>query len=69
MFAKIEVNGDEACELYRWLTGSMPDEEGKHEIPWNFTKFLIDGDGEVVARFSPMVTPEEIAERLAELRS
>ena len=65
MFSKIEVNGDGACELYRALTAAMADEEGKHEIAWNFTKFLVDGEGNVMARFSPMVTPEEIGEKLA----
>jgi glutathione peroxidase len=66
MFSKIEVNGDGACELYQLLTKSIADDEGKPEIAWNFTKFLVDGEGSVVARFSPMVTPEEIGEKLAE---
>ena len=66
MFSKIEVNGDGACELYKLLTESIADDEGKPEIAWNFTKFLVDGEGSVVARFSPMVTPEEIGEKLAE---
>jgi len=64
MFSKIEVNGDGACELYQWLTSEIPDEEGKHDIAWNFAKFLVDGEGKVVARFSPTVTPEEIGEKL-----
>jgi len=67
MFSKIEVNGDGACELYQMLTKTMPDEEGKHEITWNFTKFLVDGEGTVLARFSPMVTPEEIGEKIVAL--
>ena len=67
MFSKIEVNGPGACELYRYLTEAMPDEEGKTDIPWNFAKFLVDGEGRVVARFAPTVTPEEIATRLEEL--
>jgi glutathione peroxidase len=66
MFSKIDVNGDGACELYQLLTGSIADDEGKSDIGWNFTKFLVDRDGSVVARFSPMVTPEEIGEKLAE---
>ena len=68
MFSKIEVNGDGACELYQWLTESAADDEGKPEIAWNFTKFLVDGEGSVVARFSPIVTPEEIGEKLAGYR-
>ena len=67
LFSKIEVNGDGACELYRMLTVAIPDEEGNHPIAWNFTKFLVDGEGQVLARFSPIVTPEEIAGKLPEL--
>jgi glutathione peroxidase len=61
MFSKVNVNGRGACELYRYLKRARPDEEGNADIPWNFTKFLVDGDGDVVARFAPTVTPEEIA--------
>lgn len=64
MFAKIEVNGDGACELYKLLKAEQPGPEGKGDIAWNFTKFLVNGDGEVVARFEPRTTPEEIAEQL-----
>lgn len=66
MFSKVDVNGTGACELYRLLKHAMPDEEGNTEIPWNFTKFLVDGDGSVLARFAPTVTPEEIALHLDE---
>jgi glutathione peroxidase len=66
MFSKIEVNGDGACELYKMLTSAIPDDEGKADIGWNFAKFLVDGSGTPVARFSPMVTPQEIGEKLAE---
>ena len=59
MFAKIEVNGDGACELYQLLKREQPG-EGSGDIGWNFTKFLVNGAGEVVARFEPQVTPEEI---------
>lgn len=65
MFAKIEVNGDNACELYRFLKSEKPDEEGNADIPWNFTKFLIDRSGNVVERFGPRTTPEEIEEKLS----
>jgi glutathione peroxidase len=65
MFAKIEVNGDGACELYRWLEAGHPDAEGNEAIAWNFTKFLIDRSGRVVARWAPPVTPEEIGAALA----
>lgn len=66
MFSKIEVNGTGACALYRLLKAAMPDEEGNTEIPWNFTKFLVDGDGNVLARFAPTVTPDEISLHLEE---
>lgn len=64
MFAKIEVNGDGACELYKFLKAAKSNEDGSSDIPWNFTKFLVNGDGDVLARFGPKVTPEEIAEQL-----
>jgi glutathione peroxidase len=66
MFAKIEVNGGGACDLYRFLKSGNPDEDGNEDIAWNFTKFLVDGSGEVVARFAPQVTPEQIGETLAD---
>ena len=59
MFAKIEVNGDGACELYNWLKSGKPG-----DIGWNFTKFLVGKDGQVLERFEPQVTPEEIGEQL-----
>jgi glutathione peroxidase len=61
MFSKVEVNGDGACELYQWLR----DETGGADIQWNFEKFLVGRDGTVIERFNPMVTPEQIAEQLA----
>jgi len=67
MFAKIEVNGDAAAPLYQWLKSAQPDDEGNEKIAWNFTKFLVSADGQAVKRFNPQVTPEEIAESLADL--
>ena len=67
MFAKIEVNGDGATDLYDWLKSEQPGEGETSDITWNFEKFLVNSDGEVVARFAPMVTPEEVAEQLADL--
>jgi len=64
MFAKIKVNGDGACELYKLLKSAKAGEDGNPDIPWNFTKFLVDGAGKVVARFGPKTTPEEIATAL-----
>ena len=61
MFSKIEVNGDGACELYRLLKAAQPGEGDSPEITWNFEKFLVDREGNVVRRFPPMTTPEDIA--------
>jgi glutathione peroxidase len=65
MFAKIEVNGDGACDLYKFLKSAQPDEEGKEDIAWNFTKFLVDRSGKVVARYGPQTSPEDISESLS----
>lgn len=67
MFAKLEVNGDDAAPLYQWLKSEQPDDEGKEDIPWNFTKFLVASDGRVLKRFHPKTTPEEIEAALADL--
>ena len=67
MFAKIEVNGSGACELYQWLKAAKPDEDGGSDIPWNFTKFLINKSGQVVARFSPQTSPEELNDAIEAL--
>ena len=66
MFAKIEVNGDAAADVYKFLKAGNPDEEGNEDIAWNFTKFLVGRDGSVIARFGPATTPEEIGEGLSE---
>ena len=67
MFAKIEVNGDGAAALYKWLKTEQPGEGETSDLVWNFEKFLVNAEGEVVARFSPTVTPEEVAEQLPAL--
>jgi glutathione peroxidase len=61
MSEKVEVNGDDRHEIYRSLV-QTPNEQGADgDITWNFEKFLIDGDGGVVARFSPRVEPDDPA--------
>lgn len=67
MFSKIEVNGDGACELYKTLKSAQPNADGSDDITWNFTKFLVNKQGDVVKRFDPKTTPEEIAAQLDEL--
>ncbi len=64
MFSKIDVNGPHAAPLYQWLKAQKPKPDGTADISWNFTKFLVDGDGRVVARFEPTVTPEDIDAQL-----
>ena len=59
MFAKIEVNGDGAHPLFRWLRTEKPGVLGD-AIKWNFTKFLISRDGDVIDRFAPTTTPDKI---------
>lgn len=67
MFSKIEVNGEGACDLYGLLTSAQPDAEGNSDIGWNFTKFVVDGEGTPRKRFDPGVTPEEMRPYLEEL--
>ena len=60
MFAKVDVNGDAAAPLYRWLKKAKPGLLGSEAIKWNFTKFLVDREGNVVSRYAPNDTPESI---------
>jgi len=60
MFAKIEVNGDGAHPLYKYLKQHAKGILGSEAIKWNFTKFLVDGDGQVVKRYAPTDTPQKI---------
>jgi glutathione peroxidase len=68
LFSKIEGNGDGAAPLYRLLKDAEPGEGDTTDITWNFEKFLISPDGEVVARFAPPTTPEEVGEALSGYR-
>ncbi len=65
-FAKIKVNGEEADPLYKHLKKEKPGLLGG-TIKWNFTKFLVNRDGEVVKRFAPQDTPESLAEAVEAL--
>jgi glutathione peroxidase len=66
MFAKIDVNGPRAHPLYKYLKRAKPGLFGGR-IKWNFTKFLIDRAGRVVARFAPMTKPDKIETPIAKL--
>lgn len=65
-FAKIKVNGKETTPLYQWLKEQASGPLGKR-IEWNFAKFLIDRDGQVVQRFSSKTPPQAIEESLKEI--
>jgi glutathione peroxidase len=58
MYSKISVKGDDQAPLYQFLTDKQANPATGGEIQWNFTKFLVDKNGKVVARFEPKVTPE-----------
>ena len=59
MFVKIEVNGENAHPVYKYLKKELPGVLGGR-IKWNFTKFLIDRDGKPIKRFAPITKPEKI---------
>ncbi|MCH1928824.1 glutathione peroxidase [Shewanella sp. A25] len=67
MFAKIEVNGENAHPVYQFMKKAAPGVLGTQGIKWNFTKFLINRQGEVVERFAPTTKPEAISAKIAEL--
>ncbi len=58
MFAKVDVNGEDACDLYRHLTSLDTEPKGPGKISWNFEKFVVDRSGDVVARFEPRTKPD-----------
>ena len=61
MMAKIDVNGSSAHPLYQWLVKEAPGLLGLKAIKWNFTKFLIGKDGQVLKRYAPTDTPASLA--------
>jgi len=61
MMAKVEVNGAEATPLFQWLTAEAPGLLGSKAIKWNFTKFLVGKDGEVIRRYAPTDAPADMA--------
>lgn len=65
-FEKINVNGKNEHPLYTYLKASVPNEENK-KIKWNFTKFLVDRNGNVIKRFEPKDTPSDIEPFIKEL--
>jgi glutathione peroxidase len=68
VLAKVEVNGENACPLYKSLTSKESNPESPGPIGWNFEKFLFNRNGELVARFAPKTTPDssEVVEAIEE---
>jgi glutathione peroxidase len=60
MMEKVKVNGAEAHPLWKWLTAEAPGILGTKGIKWNFTKFLVGKDGQVIKRYAPNDAPESI---------
>ena len=60
MMSKVKVNGGDAHPLWKWLTKEAPGILGIKSVKWNFTKFLIGRDGQVLRRYAPTDTPESI---------
>ena len=67
MFAKIDVNGSGAHPVYKWLTSSAPGVLGTKAIKWNFTKFLVGRDGQVIKRYGSWTKPQSIAADIEKL--
>jgi glutathione peroxidase len=67
MFAKIDVNGHDADPLFKYLKKSQKGLLGSENIKWNFTKFLVNRDGKVIARFAPTVKPKDLAKDIEKL--
>lgn len=67
MFAKVDVNGDQAHPLFDYLKKALPGLLGTEPIKWNFTKFLIDKGGKPIERFAPATKPESIEKKVETL--
>lgn len=67
LFAKVEVNGKSAHPLFQLLKKEAPGVLGTKTIKWNFTKFLIDKNGQIVKRFSPRDEPEQLVDDIISL--
>ncbi len=61
MMGKVDVNGPAAHPLYKWLSSEAPGLLGSKSIKWNFTKFLIGKDGQVLKRYAPLDKPADLA--------
>lgn len=60
LMSKVDVNGDDAAPLFKWLCEEAPGLLGSKSIKWNFTKFLVGKDGQVIKRYAPQDTPQSL---------
>ena len=67
MFAKVDVNGSQAHPLFKQLKKEAPGVLGTEGIKWNFTKFLVNREGKIVARFDPTTPPEQLRPQVEQL--
>ncbi len=67
MFSKVDVNGDDATPLYKYLKSNSPGVLGTEAIKWNFTKFLIDKNGKIIQRYGSVTEPKDIEPKIVEL--
>ncbi|KWV96146.1 glutathione peroxidase [Erythrobacter sp. AP23] len=67
LMAKVNVNGEDASPLFDWMKAEKPGLMGSRAIKWNFTKFLIDREGNVVKRYGPADAPKTIAKDIEKL--
>ena len=67
MFSKVDVNGDSADPLFKFLTSNKKGLLGSSKVKWNFTKFLVNKNGKPVKRFAPTTTPEQISKDIEKL--
>ena len=67
MFEKVDVNGDAAHPLFKYLKAAAPGLLGTKDIKWNFTKFLVDRHGKVVDRYAPTTRPDALSGEIEKL--
>lgn len=67
MFGKVDVNGEEAHPLFTYLSNEAPGILGSKTIKWNFTKFLVDKNGQVVDRYAPNTSPSKLVKDIENL--
>lgn len=67
LMAKVDVNGEDSSPLFDWMKAEKPGLMGSRAIKWNFTKFLIDREGNVVKRYGPADAPKTIAKDIEKL--